>query len=143
MTGVQTCALPIYTSYQLTLGHRFTPNLGAELSYADLGDMNRGGGQTSMRAMDVSLVGSLPVDRFTLFAKVGATYGRTRTDTPLLSDVPSGNAKGWGASGGLGVSYALTDRTDLVAEWTRRQMKFEGSGRDAVDNSSVGVRWKF
>lgn len=131
------------TSYKLTYGRHLTPHFGTELSVYDLGKSARGGGETKANGANLSLVGRLPMDRVTLFGKIGANYGRTSTSTALVSDVQAGKATGWGPSVGLGASYDLTPSTALVAEWERSRLEFAGSGRSEVDNTSLGLRWKF
>ncbi len=130
-------------SAKITYGIGLTPHFSTEVSVFDLGSISRGGGTTKVSGASLSLVGRIPVDRLALFGKVGATYGRTDTTTALLSDVRAGKTTGWSPSVGAGVSYDLTPSTALVAEWERHRLEFAGSGRDAVDATSVGVRWKF
>lgn len=131
------------TSWKLSYGRHLTPYLGAEVSAFDLGSVGRGGGQTKAHGANLSLVGRLPVDRFTLFGKLGTTYGRTHATTAVVSDVAAGKASGWGPSVGLGVSYDLTPTMALVGEWERQRLSFAGSERSDVDNTSIGLRWKF
>lgn len=131
------------TSYKLTFGRNLSPNFGAELGLADYGKVARGGGDTRASAANLSLVGRLPMDRFTLYGKLGATYSRTSVNTATVSDIPSGKASGWGPSVGLGVTYDLTPRTAMVLEWERSRMEFASIGRQDVDNTSVGLRYRF
>jgi len=131
------------TSVKLSLGRNISPHFGAELSLADFGNAGRAGGDTRAQAANLSLVGRVPVDRFTLFGKVGTSYGRTRVNTAVLSDIPSGKASGWGPSAGLGVSYELSPGMALVAEWERQRLNFAGTGKADVDNTSVGLRWQY
>jgi OmpA-OmpF porin, OOP family len=131
------------TSWKLSVGQHMTPHFGTELSLIGLGKVGRAGGDTSANAANLSLVGRIPLDRFTLFGKLGASYARTKVSTGPLSDIPSGKASGWGPSGAVGVSYELTPGTSLVAEWERQRIEFAGTGRSDIDNTSVGVRWNF
>lgn len=131
------------TSYKLSYGRHLSPHFGAEASVYRLGKFGRGGGETTADGASLSAVGRIPVDRFTLFGKVGANYGRTHTSTAAISDVAAGKATGWNPSVGLGVSYDLSANTAVVAEWERHRLDFAGSGRSDVDNTSIGLRWKF
>lgn len=131
------------TSYKLTYGRHLTPNFGAELGLMDLGKVSRGGGDTHASAANLSLVGRLPMDRFTLYGKLGASYARTSVGTATVSDVPSGTASGWGPSAALGVSYDLNPRTAMVLEWERQRLEFANLGRQDVDTTSIGLRYRF
>jgi opacity protein-like surface antigen len=132
------------TSYKLTLGRTMGPNFGGELSYIDFGTMQRGGGDTKADGVNLSLVGRLPLgNAFGVFGKVGATYGRTRSDTFPLSGLPSGSQRGWGASYALGASYDLTPNWTLVAEWERHRLEVANGGTHDADNTSLGVNYRF
>lgn len=131
------------TSYKLSYGRNLTPHFGAEGAVYRLGSFERGGGDTKAEGASLSAVGRLPVDRFTLFGKVGVNYGRTNTSTAAISDVAAGKASGWNPSVGLGLAYDLSANTAVVAEWERHRMDFAGSGHSDVDNTSIGVRWTF
>jgi opacity protein-like surface antigen len=131
------------TSYKLTYGRHLTPNFGAELGLMDLGKASRGGGDTHASAANLSLVGRLPMDRFTLYGKLGATYARTSVGTAAVSDVPSGKASGWGPSAGVGMTYDLSPKTSMVLEWERQRLEFANLGRQDVDNTSIGLRYRF
>lgn len=131
------------TSYKLSYGRHLSPHFGAEAAVYRLGKFARGGGDTTVDGASLSAVGRIPVDRFTLFGKVGANYGRTHTSTAALSDVAAGKATGWNPSVGVGVAYDLSPNTAVVAEWERHRLDFAGSGRSDVDNTSIGLRWKF
>lgn len=131
------------TSWKLTVGKPLGNVFGAEVSAFDLGKLARGGGQTQAQGVSLNMVARLPVDRFALYGKLGATYYRTDVTTAVLSDVTAGRVSGWGPSAGVGVSYDLTRSTALFAEWDRHRMSFAGDDRRDVDNGTVGLRWAF
>lgn len=131
------------TSYRIAYGWRFLPFLGGEVGYLDAGKVARGGGETKARAVNLSLVASVPVGPFSLFAKGGGAYSETKTTSLPLSGVQEGNASGWGPAYGAGVALNVLPNMAVVAQWERTKMHFAGLGKDDVENSSVGLRLRF
>lgn len=129
--------------YVVRFGRNLTPHMGLELNAGHFGKYERGGGTTTAKGIDAAVVGRIPMDKVTLFAKLGATAGQTRVDTATVSDIGSGNKTGVGVMGGLGVSLDVGSRTALVAEWERRQLPVAGAGHSGFDLTSVGFRVKF
>ena len=98
---------------------------GGELGFVDMGRMDRGGGTTRARGLNVSLVGKVPFAQgFGAFGKVGAMYGRTRTSTAAGADIAGGNDNGFGLSVGAGLSWDFTPQVSAVLEWDRYNFKF-------------------
>lgn len=131
------------TSYGITYGREINPNYAVEVGYTDHGKVSRGGGDTKAQSANVSLVGKLPMDRFALFGKLGAVYGKTSTSTALISDVQAGNGYGWGATYGVGVSYDLTQNVTVALQWEEANLHFAGEGQEKVNGTNLGVRFKF
>lgn len=131
------------TSYKLTLGRHFAPFLGGEVSVLQGGKAARGGGTTSMEAADAFLIGRLPVGPLQVFAKGGLSYSHTDTSSGVLSGLTDGTASGWAPAYGVGVSVDVLPSVSVVAELERRRMEFAGEGRQNVDNTSLGLRYKF
>ncbi|MBN9410245.1 MAG: porin family protein [Burkholderiales bacterium] len=128
---------------KLTLGSLVNQNLGYEISYMHNGDITRGGGETKAQGLNFSVVGRIPLaEQFSLFGKLGATYGRTRTDAIVGSGISSGKDSGWGVGYGVGASWDFAPQWSLVAEWERHDYHFVGS-KDGVDAASIGVRYRF
>lgn len=123
-------------------GGMFTNTFGAELGYIHMGSVDRGGGKDRAHGINLSLVGNLPFEQFNAFAKVGTTYGFTRTNYAAGSGLASGSRDGFGLSYGLGLGMNLTSTTQLVAEWERHNFRFR-SGRDSVHMFSIGARFLF
>ncbi len=116
---------------------------GSELAYVDMGRMERGGGTTRARGLNVSLVGKVPfAQSFGAFAKVGAMYGRTRTSTAPGADIAGGNDNGFGLTVGAGLSWDFSPKVSAVLEWDRYNFRFM-SGRDAVNTASLGLQYRY
>ncbi len=116
---------------------------GSEVAFVDMGRMERGGGTTRARGLNVSLVGQVPVAQsLGIFGKIGAMYGRTRTSTAAGADIAGGNENGFGVSLGAGVSWEFSPKVAAVLEWDRYDFRFQ-SGRDAVNAASLGLQYKF
>jgi len=125
------------------IGGLFNRYLGAELGYLHLGDADRAGGTTSAKGLNFSLLGRWPAGSFSAHVKLGATYGRTEVSADPVSGVPTGRAKGWGASYGFGVSYEVARSSALVIEWERHDMRFPGVGKHEVQLTTFGYRYQF
>ncbi len=116
---------------------------GSEVAFVDMGRMERAGGTTRARGLNVSLVGKIPLAQsFGVFGKVGALYGRTRTSTAAGADIAGGNENGFGLSLGAGLSWDFSPKVSAVLEWDRYDFRFQ-SGRDAVSAASLGLQYKF
>ncbi len=116
---------------------------GSELAFIDTGRMERAGGTTRARGLNVSLVGRVPIAQtFSAFGKVGALYGRTRTSTAAGADIAGGNENGFGLSVGAGLSWDFSPKVSAVLEWDRYNFKFR-SGRDPVNTASLGLQYRY
>lgn len=118
--------------------------LGAELGVLDMGNIDRGGGSTKAQGINLSLVGRAPLgNRFSLYGKLGTTYGRTRTSAAPLSGLAEGTEHGFGLAYGAGVSYDITPRLSAVLEWDSHDLRFAGGGRDPVRATSLGLQYRY
>ena len=132
------------TAYQVRFGYRFHPSLALELGYYRLGDYGlsttldgvsvSAGAQA--RSVGLSLVGTLPLERFDLYGRVG--YARSELKA-------SGSALGFSASererenewfAGVGGRFKLSREVGVFAEWQRHD-KLE------LDAYFVGVDLRF
>lgn len=123
-------------------GGLFNRVIGMELGYINVGEADRVGGTWKAQGANISLVGNLPLGAANLFAKVGGTYGWTRTSAAPGATIATGKDDGFGLSYGAGVGFDVTKNVQAVAEWDRHEFKF-ASGRDDVDMYSLGIKYKF
>lgn len=131
-------------AYSVYGGSMFNNNFGLELGYVNMGDIARGGGTTKAEGINLSLVGKLPVSQsFSVFGKVGTTYGRTRVSSLPASGITPGNEDGFGLSVGAGVSYDFSERWSAVLQWDRHDFKFAGAGRENINATTVGLKYRF
>src|SRR3546814_9418271 len=97
VTGVQTCALPIY---------QFNQWFGLEAGYADLGELEPGVAGQSLEASSAyfTAVGTLPfTDKFSGYAKAG--FQRWDLDTSIPGLAGTGDDSGTDPTYGLGLQY--------------------------------------
>jgi OmpA-OmpF porin, OOP family len=132
------------TSASLVVGGMLNRNFGLELGYLHLGDTDRAGGTTRAQGLNASVVGRVPVgSMFSLFGKLGTTYGRTRTDARPGSGIAGGKDSGWGPAYGLGASVDFSNNVSAVLEWQRHRFHFAGDERAYIRTTSLGVRYRF
>ena len=132
------------TSYNLYAGSYFNPNFGLELGYTDFGRARRGGGDTKAMGFNLSVVGKVPLtNSFNLLGKVGTTYGRTEVSSAPGSGISGGKETGFGISYGIGAEYVFNPQLSAVLQYDAHDLKFAGSGRDRIDATSVGLRYRF
>jgi opacity protein-like surface antigen len=132
------------TSYSIVAGNMFTQNLGAELSYLDLGKADRAGGSVSARGINLSLLGRLPLgDSFSLEGKVGGTYGVTKVSADPLAGIPTGRDSGFGLGYGVGLDIHVTRGLQGNIGWEQHNFHFSGQGTSNVKNVTVGLAYVF
>ena len=132
------------TVYNVYAGNYFNKNFGLELGYTNFGKVSRAGGSTKAQGVNLSLVGALPLTTsFSLLGKVGTTYSRTDVSSAALSGVASGNESGFGLSYGFGAEYSFNPQLSAVLQYDEHNMKFAGTGRERVNATTVGLRYRF
>lgn len=126
------------------LGGMFSPFFGGEVGYLNMGEVERGGGDARAEGVNFSLVGRASVGAgFGVFGRVGATYGRTRTEAAAGSGISAGRASGWGPSYGLGVDWSFSDNWSAVLDWQRHRFDFAGDETGWVRATSIGLKYRF
>lgn len=152
------------TAYKIAVGLQANPYVALEAQYIDLGKstykgaISGPGGSFSTKAdfetsgLGANLVGTLPLDDFALFAKVGYHYLKTKTSVKLAGNIISGSdsetVRKWTPSFGVGASYNFTKELAVVAEYERYQdvadKKIDGVNvKHNIDLASVGLRYNF
>ena len=132
------------TVYNIYTGTFFTPNFGLELGYTNFGKIDRAGGTTKAEGINLSLVGRAPITQsFNLFGKLGTTYGRTDVSAFPGTGITSGKENGFGVSYGLGAEYSFSPQLSAVLQYDEHRLKFAGDGRDRVNATTVGLRYRF
>lgn len=117
-------------------GYSFTPNLGLELGYADLGHFDSQAGGVHADGYYLDAVGTLPLaNSFSLLGRVGVFNGRLEGD-------PLGNDRGTSYKVGVGVQYDLNANVGLRAEWERYNMDALNT-KPNTDMFTVGVTYHF
>lgn len=143
------------TGYKIAVGLKVNPYLALEAQYIDLGESSYKGGigvsegpvseyysdkiKANTNGLGVNLIGTYPIESFTLFAKAGLHYLKTKNDykfsveafdnSALVGSMGASNSKTvrqWTPSFGVGASYALTKELAVVAEYERYQGVSDG-----------------
>ncbi len=162
------------TAYKIAVGLQANPYVALELQYIDLGKSKYKGTESvpgyasysekidfDTSGFGGNLVGTLPLDDFTLFAKVGYHYLKTKgslketgsiVGVGSFSDSGSDNVRKWTPSFGVGASYNITPEFAVVAEYERykgvadKKVTIDDekhSFKHDVDFASVGLRYNF
>ena len=131
-------------AFSLYGGSYFTPYIGIELGYTDLGKIDRAGGTTEAKAGTAALVGKLPLSpSFNLLGKLGATYSQVDVSAAAGTGVATGRKSGWGPSYGVGAEYNFTQNVSAVVQYDEYRMPYPGEGKEKVNNTSVGIRFRY
>lgn len=147
------------TGYKLFGGYQFTPNLGVEAGYFDLGNFGYRAstvpagtlnGDMRVKGLNLDLVGTLPLaGRLSALGRLGVVSVRASDNfsatgavrMPYASASPSERSTGLKA--GLGLMYDFTDSLALRAEVERYRIKDAVGNRGDVDLLSVGLIYRF
>ena len=147
------------TGYKLFGGYQFSPNLGVEFGFFDLGRFGYAAhtvplgalnGDIRLKGMNLDLVGTLP-----LFGKLSA-LGRVGVASVRANDafsasgaahVPYANAnpsqRSTNLKVGLGLAYAVTDSLSLRLEAERYRLNDAVGNKGHADLLSVGLVYYF
>ena len=143
-------------AYKLFVGKQLNRYLAIEAGYYDLGEFgfnaatSTGGvfnGNASFRGVNLDLVGQMPLtERFSLLARVGAAYTKTRTHFTgnRLNAVTAPNASESkaGLKAGLGLEYKFSEALAMRAEVERYRVNDAVGNRGDVDMLSFGLVYK-
>ncbi len=152
------------TAYKIAVGLQANPYVALEAQYIDLGKstykaaISGPGGSVSTKTdfetsgLGANLVGTLPLDDFTLFAKAGYHYLKTKGSVKFSGNIITGSdsetVRKWTPSFGVGASYNFTKELAVVAEYERYKgvadKKIGGANaKHDIDLASVGLRYNF
>lgn len=132
------------TSGHIYLGGYFTPYFGAEIGYMNEGNANRAGGRTEADGINLSLVGRAPLSQnFSIYGKLGTTYGRTRVTSTAGTGVVSGKQTDWVPAYALGLSWDIDRNWSALLEFDETRFRFPGNVRDNVRSTSLGIKYSF
>ena len=167
------------TAYKIAVGLKVNPYVALEVQYIDLGESSYKGGdsfsipsvfsysetekiKSKTSGIGANVVGTYPIEDFTLFAKAGYHYMKTKasykynfsaTGFDSESESQSTSIRKWTPSFGVGASYDITKELAVVAEYERYQgvankKVYEADGakysmKHDIDFASVGLRYNF
>ena len=147
------------TGYKLFGGYQFTPNLGVEAGFFDLGRFGYSAhttpagtlnGDMRARGLNLDVVGTLPLTgKLSALGRVGVTSVRASDSFSATgaARVPYANAnpsqRSTNLKVGLGLMYELTDSLALRAEAERYSLKDAVGNKGHVDLFSVGLIYRF
>lgn len=136
------------TAFKIGAGVQLNPYVGVEFQYVDLGEavdkyrdaLNSASVSAATDGFGANLVGTLPMDRFKLFGKVG--YHKLDTDIKVRINNASGSGSEseWVTSYGVGASFALSPAFEVVAEYERYN---DVADEYDIDLLSAGLRYNF
>lgn len=148
-------------AYKMAIGLQANEYIAVEAQYVDLGkakdksfvSSNRSRATAETAGIGANLVGTLPLNEFKLFAKVGYHRLETKSKLAVAGDGSSSRKKhDWVPSMGIGAAYALSPTIEAIAEYERyrhtsdrkvRTNKHVANFKHDVDMASVGLRYKF
>jgi OOP family OmpA-OmpF porin len=140
------------TGFKIFGGYMFTPNLGIEGAYFDLGKSTQSGvvppfgtvtAEFKASGFAVYGVALAPIDQFSVFAKLGIASTKVKLSGTVsglgsASDSETNTNVAWG----LGAGYNFTKNLGVRLEWERFRAEFQGEKED-VDLLSVGLNYRF
>jgi OOP family OmpA-OmpF porin len=144
-------------TYKVFGGFQFDKYFSTEISYFDLGkfrwytqDVPLGGTSSSLdvRGFALDAVGILPLtDKFSAFAKLGASEARSRFDFSSSDGAGIGtfNSTEWHVNPkvGAGLQYLFAEHFALRAEWERYRISDAASNHGNVDSATISVVFPF
>lgn len=161
------------TAYKVAVGLKVNPYVALEVQYIDLGEASYKGSasdgvqfssdklKSETSGLGANVVGIYPIDDFTLFAKAGYHYLKTKgsykydesfTGFSPYSESESKTVRNWTPSFGVGASYNITQELAVVAEYERykgvadKKVTIDGeklSFKHDIDFASIGLRYNF
>jgi OOP family OmpA-OmpF porin len=117
-------------------GYSFTPNIGVELGWAELGKFKSAAGEVKGNGVFVDAVGTVPfTESLSGLARVGVFNGKL--DTTL-----AGSDRGTSYKFGAGLQYDFNKKAGIRGEWERYRFNALNT-KTNTDMLSVGLNYKF
>jgi OOP family OmpA-OmpF porin len=145
------------TAWKAFVGYQFTPNIGIEGGYVDMGKATASGvtggafvdASAKVRGVELVAVGTYPItNQFAVYGKLGAI--RSRVSVSATAVVPgfaasvSDSSRSTDLTFGLGARYFITQNLGARAEWQRYQKVGNSTiGTDDIDVFSLGLLYAF
>lgn len=148
----------IDTAWKLFGGYQFTPYIGAEGGYTNLGKFNinssvagptPGTGAGTWEAKNVwslAAVGTLPITpQLAAIGKLGLAYSKVNLDYAAPGTAISQSNTGTSPLYGVGLKYNFTPQTALRGEWERYSNLGDAgtTGKSSVDAWTMSVQYNF
>jgi opacity protein-like surface antigen len=130
-------------AFRAFVGGRFNNIVGGEIAYIKFGDFTRGGGETDVEGVDLTLLAGIPfANNWSIFGKLGGVY--TQVDvTGTAPGLATGGENGWGPRFGVGLQMGLTENWAIRADYDRFRIKVPGDSRQNVDTFLIGAQYTF
>ncbi|HYD75451.1 hypothetical protein [Ramlibacter sp.] len=116
-----------------------------ELAPLRLGTADRLSPNAEREGLNLSLVGRQPLfgSRFSVYGKLGTTYGYPEAGTPLLGSTGAGPDGAYGLSFGAGLSMAVTPRLSATLGLDSHELRLGAGGREAVRAVGLGLQYRY
>jgi OOP family OmpA-OmpF porin len=138
------------TGYKAFAGYQFSPYIGLEVAYLDLGEVSYSGdfegiavtdGKIELTGVNYSIIGSAPVTpSFTIFAKVGRFASDAKASDVFMGGPTSQKVSSSAESFGLGARYDIARNLGVRVEWEKLKINISDSSARFL---SAGVVIKF
>ena len=159
-TGLTTCDTKD-TGYKLFGGYMFTPNLGIEGGWVDLGETTSsvalvlpgieggtivGAASAVLKASGpfLAAVAAAPIGSGSVFGKLGVANLKSELTASTFGQTETTSVRATDAFFGIGASYGFSRNFSVRAEWERFRIKWNNPAeKDDVDLLSVGATYRF
>ena len=120
-------------------------NWNVELAPLRLGTADRLSPNAEREGLNLSLVGRQPLfgSRFSVYGKLGTTYGYPEAGTPLLGSPGAGPDGAYGLSFGAGLSMDVTPRLSATLGLDSHELRLGAGGREAVRAVGLGLQYRY
>jgi OmpA-OmpF porin, OOP family len=141
------------TAYKVFGGYRFTRNVGAELSYVDLGKFHATGTsaglpfdvKTGVTGVTLQAVGIAPYgNEFSFMGRVGGIYWDMKTSASLAGMSGSTGDHGFDLALGVGAQYKFTLNAGVRLDFDYYpNLGNNNTGEDNISVISIGLSYSF